>query len=147
MAWVVYPNWIKLQHNGSAVDLDLASNLAMFFLTSAYTPNNGDGTWVNVTAAMVASGASYAPNVGKSITSPTITLATTQGVTTFDCADVTVTADAGGFTNARYAIIGVSAATTANRRLICYADLGADKTIVGGDLVIQMAASGVFEVS
>ena len=57
--------------------------------------------------------------------------------------DITIAQDATGFTNARYAYLYDAASS----RIICYADLASDRSIVTGPLGLQIDAAGVYTIS
>ena len=65
------------------------------------------------------------------------------GTVTFDAADATWPQSAAGFSNARKAILYKDTGTASTSPLIAYADFGADKGNVTGDLTLQMDAAGI----
>lgn len=64
-----------------------------------------------------------------------------------DCADITITQDAGGFSNGAYGIVYNN--TDANKRAIGYIELSAAGSLsnVGGPITITMNAAGILSLS
>jgi hypothetical protein len=139
--WVIYDNARLKQMDGNAVNFSSGgSTLKVMLITSADAPvQASDATKSNVTGEV--SGTNYTPR-GASLASKTLNLA--AGVVTFDAADITFSQSAGGFSNARYAILYVDSGTDSTSPLVAYADFGADKGNVAGDLILQMDAAGIF---
>jgi hypothetical protein len=139
--WVIYDNARLKQMNGSAVNFSSGgSTLKIMLGSSADTPVVAtDEFKSNVTGEV--SGTNYTPR-GSTLASKTLTLS--GGTVTFDAADVTFSQSAGGFTNARYAYLYLDTGTDGTSQLVAYADFGADKGNVSGDLVLQMDAAGIF---
>lgn len=98
----------------------------------------GAGGSTNLSSYQVATG-------GTSYTGPitlaSVTWALASGKAKLDAADVTINADASGFTNARWGIIYDDSATDKNA--LGYVDLGGDKSIASANLVITWNASGI----
>lgn len=92
----------------------------------------GSGGTTNLSSSQVATG-------GTSYTGPQtlagVSFSNVSGVATFSANNLTIAADASGFTNARWAIIYDD--TDANKRAICAVDLGADQSIATTGLTIQ----------
>lgn len=148
MAWNLYDTFRRRQVSGSAQSIDLASATVMCALVSAaYSVNqNTHATFNDINGAEVA-GTGYTDD-GEPLANITITTST-NGLVTVDSDDPdTWSADAGGFTDARRAVIYArrsAAEASASSFLIAYSDdFGADKTNVGGDFTIQIDASGIF---
>lgn len=118
--------------------------LRVGLITAAQTPTGNDATptWGDYSGNQVATGTSYTDK-GPALTSVTFNRAT--AVTTLDAANVTVSQDASGFTNARWGIIYNDTAT--NDEAIGFIDLGGNVSIQGGDLDIQFAATGIGNVT
>ena len=137
-----YQKFIKNHFLGVApVKFDGTENISVALCTSAYVPDASAHTNLSHITNEV-TGTGYAR---KQLTG--IVPTETNGVFTFDAADVTWLQNASGFTNARYAIVFKSGADGANSPLIGYMDLGGDKGITGGDFSIQWAATGIFTVA
>lgn len=123
-------------HNLSTADLRLV------LLTGAVTPAigtagphvGGTGT-TNLITNQVALGTAYTGPIV--LTGESWTLV--AGVPTLRAAIVTIAQDAGGFTNARWAAIFNQ--TDANRRALCFIDLGSDRSIVGGSLTLDWSGA------
>ena len=113
-------------------------------LTAAYTiDQNLHDFWDDVSANEV-SGTNYTAD-GNACASITVTM-DGAGLVTFDCDDpATWLENAGGFSNARYAILYWDTGTPSTSRLLAYSsDFGTDRGNTGGDFSINMDASGVF---
>jgi hypothetical protein len=139
MAWTLYDKFRKAQFDQvDAVDLD-TDTLKVMLCTSTYAPNQAtDGYKSDVTNEV--SGTNYTAG-GTALTGQTVTLS--SGTVTFDATDVTWTQSASGFSNARKAVLYKDTGTASTARLIAYADFGADKGNVSGDLTLQMDAAGI----
>jgi len=140
MAWVLYDNMILLQHNGGAIDFD-TDTINCMLVTSAYTPNKATHDYRDDLGATEVSGSGYSAG-GAALAAKSVALST--AVVTFDAGDVTWSQDAGGFADAKYAVLYKSTASTATDGLIAYADIGSSKGNVSGDLTLEMSASGIF---
>lgn len=118
--------------------------LKLGLITAAQTPTGNDATpaWSDYSGNQVATGTSYTDG-GVALTSVTFSRAT--AVTTLDAANVTVSQDASGFTNARWGIIYND--TAASDQAIGFVDLGGNVSIQGGDLDIQFAGTGIGNVT
>jgi hypothetical protein len=144
MAFAKYNKFLYNQMNGGAgtsakvIDFD-TDTIKVMLVTATYTPTyTTHATKADVTNEV--SGTNYTAG-GATLTSPTLT--ESSGTVTFDAADTTWTQNAGGFTNARYAILYKSTGTDSTSALVGCLDLVADKGNVAGDLTIQWNASGV----
>ena len=136
MAWVYYNTAKENQADGNAVNLQAAGDVIKCDLvTSAYVPNI-DTDEARTATNEVATGPEY-PAGGKTIVAQTVTVDTVNDRIEWDFDDVPFLQDATGFTNARYARLYKNAGN-----LICYADLGGDKSIQGGDLTLQIDPDG-----
>jgi hypothetical protein len=139
MAWTLYDKFRKAQFDQvNPVDLD-TDTLKIMLCTSLYAPNQAtDGFKSDVTNEV--SGTNYTAG-GATLTGQTVTLS--SGTVTFDAADVTWLQSGTGFTAARKAVLYKDTGVASTSRLIAYADFGADKGNVSGDLTLQMDASGI----
>lgn len=106
---------------------------------STADPRWGAGGTTNFATNEVATGTSYSAG-GPSLASVTYTR--TNGVATFDAADVTIAQDASGFTTGYWGIIYDS--TDAGKHAIAFVDLGGPVSIQGGALTFTWNASGIF---
>lgn len=149
--FVKYQKFLKTQMNGGqdttgsstagaarVVDFD-TDTIKVALVTSTYTPDVTNHAAFNSITNEV-SGTGYSAG-GATLSSPTLT--ESAGTTTFDAGDVTISQNAGGFTNARYAILYKSTGVAATSTLIGYWDLGANKGNVDGDLVLQFSGTGI----
>jgi hypothetical protein len=147
MAWNLYDTFRRRQitANGDEVNLETATLITIALVTSAYTPNqNTDGFWSDVVANEV-SGTNYSAG-GNAIANPTVTMSG-AGLITFDADDPADWLEsATGFSNARRAVLYFNdGGGDAVSELIAYSDdFGMDKGNVGGDLDLQLDASGIF---
>lgn len=120
------------------VDFD-TDTLKVMLTTSAYTPSATAHAAKNSVTNEV-TGTNYTAG---GATLGTVTVVDSTGTITFDAADTSWTQNAGGFTNARYAVIYKDTGTAATSSLIGWIDFGADKGNVSGDLILQWNASGI----
>jgi len=141
---IKYDLWQTQALNGSgAIDWD-TDTIKVMLVTSAYTPAPATDSFIADANANEVSGANYTAG-GDIIASVTVTEA--AGVTTVDGDDVAWLQNAGGFTDARYAIIYKDTGTAGTSPLVSYLDFAADKGNVNGDLSIAWAATGIFTQS
>lgn len=121
-------------------DTDL---IKVVVLTPTHTPDLGDATaqehFDDISANEVATATSYTGP----ITLASVTLALSSGTVTMDAADIVISQDAGGFTNGRWIVCYHDSGTPATSPLIWSGDLGADKSLVPGDLTFQWSATGI----
>lgn len=111
-------------------------------VTSATTPSlstagphwGGTGT-TNFASNQVATATAYTGPIALASESWSLV----SNVPTFRADVVTVAQDAGGFTNARWAILYNN--TDANKRAIAFVDLGSDRSIVSGSLTIDWSGA------
>jgi len=145
MAWTFYHNFVlETLGNTAANRVDFTTSgdtLKVALATNSYSPSQANDNYFNDVTNEV-TGTSYVAG-GATLASKTWALAT--GVCTFDAADVTWSQSGSGFSTARYAILYKdSAGASSTDLLIAYANLGADKGNVTGDLVLQFDAAGIF---
>jgi hypothetical protein len=141
--WLPYDAFKTAQFNGNALDFDTGATLKLALVTSSYTPNRAtDDFWDDVVANEV-SGTNYVAG-GTALSTKTLTI--NANTLTFDADDITFNQDAGGFTNARYAILyNDDAGGDASSRLVAYNDLVSDRGNVNSNLVLQFP-NGIFTV-
>lgn len=130
------------QFNGTAV-IDFDTDVVKVALaTVAYVPNAATHDFFDdVTNEVVGGG--YTAG-GATVANPT--LAEAAGVVTFDGDDVTWLQNAGGFEDARIAIIYKDTGVASTSPLVGYIDLISDKGNVNGDLTIAWNVDGIFTV-
>jgi hypothetical protein len=124
-----------------------ADTIKLGLITTSTTPAAttavpcwGAGGTTNMSTNAVATGTSYTGP----ITLGTVSCTLSGGKMVFDAADVSVSQDASGFTNARWGIIYSDTAT--NKNCIAFVDLGSDRSIVSGPLSITWNASGILTI-
>ena len=144
MAWNLYDQFRLRQLNGNAIDLDNPSGtFKILLVTAAYTPDQAAHDFhADITNEV--SGTGYTAG-GAALATPSLDL--TTGTITFDADESSVTwaQNAGGFTNARRAILYHDTGTSGTSGLVCYSDdFGADKGNVVGPLSIALDAAGIF---
>jgi hypothetical protein len=143
--WVIFHKWVENQHGNTAgkrVDFSSSGDtLKVMLVDDSRAPVAAtDATMATIDDTEI-SGDGYDAG-GAELASKTLTLDT--GVLTFDAGNVTWSQEAGGFDDARYAVLYKSTGTPANDTPICYADFAADKGNVAGDLVLEMDAAGIW---
>ena len=132
------------QLNGTPIDFD-TDTIKLAFLTAAHTTDKETQEhWSDVSANEIAAGGGYSAG-GIALTGKTVTRA--SEVTTIDAADVTLTQDGAGATNARHAVLYKDTGTPSTSQLIKIDDMGSDKGWVSGDLTIQWDAGGIITLS
>lgn len=138
-----YNSWQKFQLDGTAViDWD-TDTIKVSLHTSTYVPNVATHQYFNDLTNEV-TGTNYTAG-GATIGS--ISVVESAGVSTVDGNDVTWLQNAGGFTNARYAVIYKDTTVATTSPLVGYIDLTTDRGNTAGDLTIQWNASGIFTQS
>jgi hypothetical protein len=140
MAWKLFHTFLEKQEDGNAVNLE-TDTIKMMLINSTRAPVQATDTDMATIDNNEVSGGGYTAG-GPTLANKTVTL--NSGTVTVDADDVTFSQNAGGFTNARYAVLYKSTGTPANDTPIAYEDFGADKGNVSGDLVIEMSANGIF---
>lgn len=108
---------------------------------SSADPRWGAGGTTNFAADQVTPGGNYTTG-GTDISS---TYSQTGGTATFDGTDLQWLQNVSNPTNARYGI--VYSDTDADKKCICYVDLGSSFNMTTGDLNINWNASGIFTIS
>ena len=140
--WLPYDAFKTAQFNGNALDFDTGSTLKLALVSSSYTPSRSAHDFWDDANANEVSGTNYSAG-GTALSTKTLTIGT--NTLTFDADDITFGQDAGGFTNARYAILYNDTGTPATSRLVAYNDLVSDRGNVNNDLVLQFP-NGIFTV-
>jgi hypothetical protein len=111
-------------------------------LLSTWTPSAAADTWGDISANEHANANGYTTG-GEALTS--VSLANTSGTDKWDAADISWTASGGPITARYAAIYHVSSGKLVR---YCELDSGVDKTATSGnDFVVQLATSGVFDVT
>ena len=147
MAWVVYDKF-KLDQMNQVNPINLGSDtIRCMLVTASYTPTVATDQYINTTGLNtneVSAGSTY---TAKGPTLPSQTCTLTPDTVTFTCSNIVISQDATGFTNARYAVLYKDTGVVGTSHLICYADLGGNKSIQGGSLTLQIDASGIFTLT
>lgn len=145
MAWTLYHKWLEAQADGSVagtpIDFD-GDTLKIALVTSTYTPSDSTHDLFDDVNTNEVSPIGTQYTVGGA-TLGTKMVTESGGTVTFDAANVSWLQDAGGFSNARYAILYKEGASAALSPLIAFADLGGDKGNKAGDLTLQFDAAGI----
>lgn len=139
MAWVAYDNFKLCQMGGCALNFATGGTTFKVALTTAtYTADQAaHNHFAHVTNEVT--GSNYTAG---GATVGTQTVAVASHTLTADCADVTWTQHASGFSNARTAVLYAASGGT-DTWLIAYYDLTSDRGNVAGDLVLG-TPSGIF---
>lgn len=109
-------------------------------MTASYTPSASGHSYFNQVTNQV-TGDGYTAG-GAQIGN--ISVSQTGGVTTVDGDPVTWVQEAGGFTDARYAVIYKDTTNAATSLLVGYIDFVTDRGNVNGSLTIQWHQDGIF---
>lgn len=134
---------LNLLNGTSFIDFD-TDTIKVMLVTSVYTPSAATHDFINDASANEVSGINYTAG-GATLGTPSVT--NSAGTTTVDYADVTWTQNAGGFSTARYAIFYKDTGTPTTSGLISYVDFTTDKGNVSGDLILQLAGTGLFTLA
>ena len=121
-----------------------ADTFKLGICTTLITPAVDDTTprWVNYSGNEVATGNGYTAN-GETLTATTY--AEVSGVAKFDAADVSLTQNTSGFTNAGWAVLYND--TAANDEAIGFVDMGGPVSLQAGNISFAWNASGIFTVT
>jgi hypothetical protein len=142
-AWTKFDKSIYYGMIGT-IDFDVATadTFKCALLLDTYTPDLTDDTWADLSAHEHAGANGYTAG-GVGLTSVVYT--NTAGVDMWDAADISWTASGGPIT-AKYAVIY----HVASGKLIRYCDLddtGSRTATDGNTFVIQLSASGIFDIT
>jgi len=140
-SWNLYDQWRhnRLDDTNAAV----TGTLKVALVTATYSPDqNLHDFFDDITNEVTGTGYTA---LGNAAATPTYTMSG-AGLETFDAADpATWAQNAGGFSNARRAILYYDTAVAATSRLVGYSDdFGADKGNVSGDFSIAFDAAGIY---
>ena len=137
-----YNLWKEAQLDGNLADtpIDFDTDvIKLALVNSTYVPAQTHTVFGDASANEV-SGTNYTAGG----TAVTLTVTESGGTVTVDGTDVTWAQNAGGFANARYAILYKDAVTDP---MVGYIDFTSDKGNVQGDLTVQWNASGIFTLA
>lgn len=147
MAWNLYDIFREKQIAGSGqVNMEVpgGNGFKIALVTNVYVPDqNLHDFWADASANEVA-GTGYTAG-GNVLANPILTLSG-AGLITFDADDpATWSQNAGGFTNARRALLYRDSGVAGTSELVAYSDaFSADRGNVDGDFSITFDAAGIF---
>ena len=123
--------------------IDLVNDtIKVALCTSSYTPDiDAHSFFDDITNEVVGTG--YTAG-GETLGTKTTTQDNTDDEGVFDAADTTWSSST---ITARYAIIYKDTGTASTSPLICYVDLGEDKTSVSGDFTLSWNAEGIINAN
>lgn len=145
-AWTVYNEAKKYIGNGT---ISLAATVYRITLhTSASNAATATLSIYNELTNEVAEGSGYSSS-GKALTGEVWTVGASAGQYKFDTDDVVWTATGGSIANIKFATIWLSAAASANRKLLCRSTLTSSQFTLssGNTLTLQMNASGILTLA
>lgn len=141
-----YNDYLFHQFGGAGatqmVDWD-ADTIKVMLVTATYVPNYVTHQFKSDITNEV-TGTNYTAG-GNTLTGTSV--AEAAGTTTVDAADTTWLQNAGGFTDARGAVIYKDSGVGTTSTLFGYIDFVTDKGNVNGDLTVSWNASGIFTVA
>lgn len=142
MAITFYNSFKKKIMDGS-IDLD-TDTIKMALVTSSYTPDiDSHDFWDDVVANEVSASGTYSAG-GATLANKTVTQDNTDNEGVFDADDVSFT---GTTITARYAIFYKSTGVNSTSALICYDDLGENKSSTNGTWAYTIPAEGIINVN
>ena len=140
-SWTIHNKFKEKAYDGTGIDLSVGGDTVKLFLaTDAHAPDAADEFLADATLTEV-SGDGYTAG-GETLANQDF--AEAGGTATFDADNVVISQAAGGFTNARYAVLLIWSGAAATSPIIASSDLGGDKGNVSGDLTFAFNASGIF---
>ena len=143
MAWIPFDSYLKGMMSGeftAFVDHD-GDTFKIALITATLAPDRAAHDYWDDLVANEVSGTGYTAG-GNACANPAVTVA--SNVITWDADDpATWSQDAGGFDDARYAILYKSTGTNGTSNLVAYHDFGANKGNTAGDFTVQLAADGI----
>lgn len=145
-AWKIYNEAKKYIGNGT---INLGSgNFRLALVTSASNfATLTLSVWNSITNEVTSVTNSYSSS-GKALAGRAWTVGSSAKAYMLDFNDVVFTGSGNAISNIKAAIIYLSAASTASRKLLCYASLTSSQfTLASGNtLTIQFATTGVFQM-
>ena len=143
-AWTFFDSFKTNTINGTGIidfDTDL---IKIALITVSNVPDiNVDDFWDDLQATEV-SGTNYTAG-GEALTTRTVT--ESGGTVTFNADDVNWVSNAGGFADARHAILYFDSTVNTTSNLIATLDFGVDKGNTTGDLTIEMDSLGIITLT
>jgi hypothetical protein len=145
-AWTVY-NLAKEKIVGATLSL-AATTFRITLHTSASNAATATLGVYNSVTSEVSEGNGYSSS-GEALANEDWTVGASAGQYKFDADDVVWTASGGTIANIKYAVISLSAASSAGRHLLCYSTLTTSQfTLASGNtLTISMNASGILTLA
>jgi hypothetical protein len=139
MAWVRYDKSALKQYDGNALNYASGGDsFKIMICTVSYVPDQANDEFIDDASAYEVSGTGYSAG-GITVASQGVTIS--SHTVLFDCADMVVSQNAGGFTDGRILVLYHDAGSPSE--LIAYYDMGASKGNVAGDLN-HNTPSGIF---
>jgi len=145
-AWEFYN---EFKHYMATADIDLSANIFRITLhTSASNADTDTLSIYNEVNNEVTEANGYSSS-GKTLSATTWAQGASAKEQRFDSTAVVWTATGGNIANVRYAVVAVSAGTSAARKLVCRAALSTAQFNVtdGNTLTITPSANGLFELN
>lgn len=144
-AWTVYNEAKKYIGNGT---LSLAGAFRISLHTSASNANTATLSIQNELDNEVAEANGYSSS-GKALANEAWTVGASAGQYKFDADDPFWSANGGTIPNIKFAVIWVSAASSASRKLLCRSQLSSSQFTIsaGNRLTLQMNASGILTLA
>jgi hypothetical protein len=145
-AWTVY-NEAKKYIGNATISL-AATVFRMTLHTSASNANTATLSIYNELDNQVSEANGYSSS-GKAMTGEVWTVGASAGQYKFDMDDVFWSANGGTISNIKFAVIWLSAAASANRKLLCRSQLSTSQFSIssGNRLTIQMNSLGVLTLA
>ena len=143
MAWVMFDNFMLKQHNGSPTDWDTDA-IKIMLVDSTRAPVQATDTDMATIDDNEVTGTNYTAG-GTTLANASAALAT--GTVKLDGDDQVYSQSGTGFADARYAVAYKDNSNPATDIPIAYANFGADKGNVAGDLTLQMDAAGLIAIT
>ena len=145
-AWTVY-NEAKKYIGNATINLS-ATVFRITLHTSASNANTATLSIFNELTNEVSEANGYSSS-GKAMTNEVWTVGASAGQYKFDADDVFWSASGGAISNVKFAVIWLSAATSATRRLLCRSQLSTSQFSIssGNRMTIQVNASGILTLA
>lgn len=145
-AWTVYNEAKKYIGNGT---ISLAATVFRMTLhTSASNANTATLSIYNELDNQVSEANGYSSS-GKAMANEIWTVGASAGQYKFDADDVFWSANGGNIANVKFAVIWLSAAASANRKLLCRSQLSTSQFTIssGNRMTIQMNSAGILTLA
>jgi len=143
MASITFYNNATKNILDGTIDLD-GDTIKVALHSNSYTPSVVHDFYNDITNE-IASGGGYTTG-GEALGSKAVTTVTTNDAK-LDASDVTWSANASGFSTARYAVIYKSTGTSSTSPLIGYINFISDQDNVNNDLTIKWNVNGILQLT